>query len=129
MGNDGDILGAAHHSATDQTKTELVSDIHADLVGRRDHRAVHNVLLREQQAMPGDQRAAWVLPQSQVHNIHHMPDEDRRPVHPLRRPGVPRSCVVDILRVCAHLVAHHLPDSHRDSATCQTLQRLISAIT
>jgi len=54
MGFNGDILGAAHHTATDQTKAELVFDIHADLVGRRAHGSVHNMFLRAQQFMCGD---------------------------------------------------------------------------
>jgi len=83
VGVDGDILGAAHHTAADQTKTELVSDIHADLVGRRAHRTVHHMLLRAQQFVSGDDRDAGVLWQPQVHNIRHMPDEDHRPTHPL----------------------------------------------
>lgn len=46
VGVNGDILGAAHHTAADQTETELVFDIHADLAGRRAHRAVHNLFVR-----------------------------------------------------------------------------------
>jgi len=83
MGFNGDFLGAAHHTTTDQTKTELVSDIHADLVGRRAHGTVHNMLLCAQQFLSSDDRNACVLRQSQVHNIYHMPDEDHRPTHPL----------------------------------------------
>lgn len=54
MGFNGDILGAAYHTATDQTKTELVSDIYADLVGRRTHGSVHNMLLCAQQFVSSD---------------------------------------------------------------------------
>jgi len=83
MGFNGDILGAAHHTATDQTKTELVSDIHANLVGRRAYGSVHNMLLRSQQFVSGDDRDAGVLWQPKVHNICHMPDEDHRPINAL----------------------------------------------
>lgn len=83
MGFNGDIFGAAHHTTSDQTKTELVSYIHADLVGRCAHGTIHNMLLRAQQFVSGDDRDAGVLRQSQVHNICHMPDEDYRPTHTL----------------------------------------------
>lgn len=46
VGFNGDIPGAAHYTAADQTETELVLDIHADLAGRRAHRAVHNLFVR-----------------------------------------------------------------------------------
>jgi len=83
LGFNGDFLGAPHHTTADQTKTELVSDIYADLVRRRAHGTVHNMLLRAQQFLSSDDRDAGVLWQSQVHNIHHMPDENHRPAHPL----------------------------------------------
>lgn len=54
MGFDGDIPGAAHHTAADQTETKLVFDIHANLAGRRADRAVHNLFVRSQQLVSGD---------------------------------------------------------------------------
>jgi len=83
LGFNGDFLSAAHHTTANQTKTKLVSDIHADLVGRRAHGIVHNMLLRAQQFLSSDDRNAGVLWKSQVHNIRHMPDENHCPAHPL----------------------------------------------
>lgn len=79
MGVNGDILGVAHYSVADQTETELVFDIHADLVGRRADRTVYNMFLRAQQLVSGDDRNASVLWKPEMHHIRYMPDEDHRP--------------------------------------------------
>lgn len=81
MGVDGGISGSAHHTAADQTETELVHDIHANLDGRHAHRAFHNMLMCAQQFVPRNQRDARVLRQPAVHNIRHMPDEDHCPAY------------------------------------------------
>lgn len=125
MGLDGDVPGAAHHTAADQTETELVSDFHADLAGRRAHRAVHNMFVRAQQLVPGDGRDAGVLRQPPVHNIRHLPDEDHRPADAVLQNGKPEPPAAHVLRVRARLDAHRVPDHHRDTAPGQTLQRLM----
>jgi len=61
VGFNGYIPGVAHHTAPDQTEAKLVLDFYADLVGRCAHCAVHNMLVRAQQLMPGDDRDASVL--------------------------------------------------------------------
>lgn len=126
VGVDGDVPGAAHHTAADQTETELVPDIHADLAGRRAHCAVYNMFLRAQQLVSDDDRDAGVLRQPPVHNIRHLPDEDHRPADPVLQNGEPEPPAAHVLRVHAHLDAHRVPDHHRDTAPGQTLQRLIA---
>lgn len=78
--------------------------------------------------MPGDDRNARVLRQSQVHNIRHMPDENHRPTNALLQAGKPKPPVAHLLRFYAHLDADRLPDNHRDTASRQTLQRLIELL-
>lgn len=124
VGLDGDIPGAAHHTTADQTETELVPDIHADLDGRRAHRPVHHMLVRAQQLVPGDDRDARVLRQPPVHNIRHLPDENHLPADAVLQAGKPEPPVAHVLRVRARLDAHRLPDNHRGTAARQALRRL-----